>query len=351
MATDVLSVTGAMRWGKDNETGSLTGTPPNLTASPNNNDWVWASFGMSNCSITEPITSLKITYTTRIINPNTETASLCFVDNLTCPEGVVSQYLLWGYFKVSTQTGNTSTFTLHSYIWSVNPYTGNPWTATDINALYFGVGFWGGNGSSPVNVWKLNQFSVEITYVPVTITTFTITTLPATEVWATGATIHGLFKWKEGKRFYVALGFQYSTNSNFRGCVGTPSWEKNDEDGDPVITNIQWLYTLGQPDGHIASMYPMQMTISGLMPDRTYYYRACMHVHNTDGTLIPMLEAGSNFFGSALSFGGPVSISGQGWEYVTAKKAEDDVSKLAAGRYYMDKSGNFMYESAQHRKA
>jgi len=58
-----------------------------------------------------------------------------------------------------------------------------------------------------------------------------------------------------------------------------------------------------------------------------------------------------NTYGSTLSFGGPTSIFGEGWEYVTAKKVEDDVSKLAVGRYYMDKSGNFVYESAKHRIA
>ena len=58
----------------------------------------------------------------------------------------------------------------------------------------------------------------------------------------------------------------------------------------------------------------------------------------------------NNHFGATLSFGGPVSLFGFGREYVTAKKAEDDISRLAAGRYYMDKEGVLQYESYQRRK-
>jgi hypothetical protein len=148
----------------------------------------------------------------------------------------------------------------------------------------------------------------------------TITTLPATEVWATGATIHGMFENTGVSAGYAYAGFQWGLTS-------------------PVDEGyVYWLYSGTWGHGKM----PIQATISGLLPDRTYYYRACLHV----GTP-PMVD---NIFGATLSFGGPVSIFGHGFEYVTAKKAEDDVSKLAAGRYYMDKSGNFIYESAKHRK-
>jgi hypothetical protein len=57
----------------------------------------------------------------------------------------------------------------------------------------------------------------------------------------------------------------------------------------------------------------------------------------------------NNYFGAILSFSGLTSEKGVGYEYVTAKKAEDDLSKAATGRYYMNKSGLFIYESAKHR--
>jgi hypothetical protein len=155
-----------------------------------------------------------------------------------------------------------------------------------------------------------------------------IITLPATEVWATGATIHGLFWYKGNSRVYVYLGFQYGLNSDVSG------------------ETIHWLYSFYTSENtpENGSKTPIQTTISGLLPDRTYYYRACLHVG------APPMTA-NNYFGATLSFGGPVSIFGHGWEYVTAKKAEDDVSKLAVGRYYADKSGNIKYESAKHRGA
>lgn|GEM_PF-5529685 len=148
-----------------------------------------------------------------------------------------------------------------------------------------------------------------------------IITLPATEVWATGATVHGLYKGISGTR-YVYLGFQYGI--------------KSDVSGEPII----WLYSGNKGPG----LQPIQMTLNGLYPDRTYYYRACLHV----GT--PPMNV-NNYYGSTLSFGGPVSLLGLGREYITAKKASDDVSKLAVGRYYMDRDGIFTYESAKHRLA
>ena len=162
--------------------------------------------------------------------------------------------------------------------------------------------------------------------------TAAIITLPATEVWATGATMHGLFHYKGNSKFYVALGFEYGS-------------------GTLTGNTIRWLYTLGQPAhdwGTRGFMMPIQMTIAGLLPDTTYNYRACLHVHNSNGTGTPMNT--NNYFGATLSFGGPVSMFGFGREYVTAKKAEDDVSRMAAGRYYMDKEGVFQYESYQRRK-
>ncbi len=160
-----------------------------------------------------------------------------------------------------------------------------------------------------------------------------IITLPATEVWDTGATVHGLFWYKGNAKFYVALGFE---------------WGVGALDG----TKIHWLYTLGQAArdwGAGGFKMPIQMTLAGLLPDLTYNYRACLHVHNSNGTLIPMNT--NNYFGETMQFGGPVSMFGVGREYVTAKKAEDDISVLAAGRYYMDKSGVFQYESYKRRLA
>jgi len=149
----------------------------------------------------------------------------------------------------------------------------------------------------------------------------TIVTLPATEVWATGATIHGAMNNEGSVLTYAYMGFQWGPASDVSG------------------ETIHWLYS--GTYGH--GLHPIQATISGLLPDRTYYYRACLHIGAP-----PMTP---NTYGSTLSFGGPTSIFGEGWEYVTAKKVEDDVSKLAVGRYYMDKSGNFVYESAKHRIA
>jgi hypothetical protein len=150
-------------------------------------------------------------------------------------------------------------------------------------------------------------------------TNFTITTLPATEVWATGATVHGMLE-NKGLSAYAYAGFQWGPDSDVSAEV------------------IHWNYSGNYGPGKM----PIQETIAGLLPDRTYYYRACLHVGAPPMTV-------NNYFGATLSFGGSVSIFGEGWEYVTAKKAEDDVSKLAVGRYYMDKSGNFVYESAKHR--
>lgn len=153
-----------------------------------------------------------------------------------------------------------------------------------------------------------------------------IITLPATEVWATGATIHGLFWYKGNSAFYVYLGFEYG-----RGTL--------------TGNSIVWLYSLGQPArewGERGFKMPIQMTIAGLLPDNTYNYRACLHV----GT--PPMNA-NNYFGATMSFGGPVSMFGFGREYVTAKKAEDDIARMAAGRYYMDKEGVFQYESYLRR--
>jgi len=147
-----------------------------------------------------------------------------------------------------------------------------------------------------------------------------IITLPATEVWSTGATIHGMLHYTGDSRKYLYLGFQYGPNSDISGEA------------------IRWTYS-----GYFTTgRYPIQQTIAGLLPDRTYYYRACLHVG-------PPPFGVNEYFGSTLSFGGPVSMFGFGREYVTAKKAEDDISKLAVGRYYMDKNGIFQYESAKHR--
>lgn len=56
-----------------------------------------------------------------------------------------------------------------------------------------------------------------------------------------------------------------------------------------------------------------------------------------------------DLYGATMSFSGVSSILGLGTKHITAKKAEDDISKLAAGRYYMDKSGILQYESYLRR--
>lgn len=160
-----------------------------------------------------------------------------------------------------------------------------------------------------------------------------IITLPVTEVWASslsqGATIHGMLKFPpraNTKTWYLAIGFQ----------LGLSVTE---------TTNIMWNRTgyFTAYAGTRPTIYPIQLTSGGLLPDLTYYYRACLHQGS------PPMNVNNNF-GSTLSFGGPVSLFGFGREYVTAKKAEDDISRLAAGRYYMDKQGVFQYESYQRRK-
>lgn len=149
-----------------------------------------------------------------------------------------------------------------------------------------------------------------------------IKTLPATEVWATGATIHGELDYRGDSDPYLYLGFQWGLN------------------GDTLENEpIRWLYSGTYHTGR----YPIQATISGLYPDRTYYYRATLHV----GT--PPFSQ-NNYFGETLSFGGPESLFGEGREFVTAKKVADDVSKLAVGRYYMTHEGILQYESRFHRE-
>ena len=159
---------------------------------------------------------------------------------------------------------------------------------------------------------------------------YTIITLPATEVWTTGATIHGMLEIAKNdfpRAQYLYLGFQYGKSST--ECAAAP---------------VVWCYSGNYYAlSNKTNRYPIQMTIAGLLPDSTYYYRACLHV----GT--PPMNV-NNYYGATLSFGGPVSMFGFGREYVTAKKAEDDISRMAAGRYYMDKEGVFQYESYQRRK-
>ena len=210
-----------------------------------------------------------------------------------------------------------------------------------------------------------------------------IITLPATEIWATtdncGAQIHGLFKYKGNSPFAVALAFQFGTSAE--ECESShPTWGQFNHGG----------------DGTREITYPFFTTKTGLLPDLNYYFRACLHVHNVGG-LTPIVDekgnwkatvyytAGDrvisgedgfecvsnhvatdankppsaewktfkryNFYGQTLSFAGSVSVFGFGREYVTAKKAEDDVSRLAVGRYFMDKSGVLRYQSYKRRLA
>jgi len=149
-----------------------------------------------------------------------------------------------------------------------------------------------------------------------------IVTLAATEVWATGATIHGLLDYQGDSDPYLYLGFQWGLASDVSG------------------EEIHWFYSGTYHTGK----YPLQATIAGLYPDRTYYFRACLHVGAPPFT-------SDNYFGATLSFGGPDSIFGEGREYLTAKKGADDVSKFSAGRYYMTRDGVLQYESKERREA
>ncbi len=148
-----------------------------------------------------------------------------------------------------------------------------------------------------------------------------IITLPATDIWNIGATLNGELRYNGNNRHYLYLGFRYGISP--AACTAAI---------------IDWLYsgTFGR------GRYPIRKIIAGLYPDHTYYFQACLHVG------APPMNV-NNYFGSMLSFGGPVSIFGSGKEFITAKKAEDDISNPSVGRYYADKEGNFKYESRFHR--
>jgi len=300
--------------------GTYTGTAGSLvvedgvgiTMYPHRNDWYWVLFNMSTCPEFTGEVSITVTYKVRALASFHESSTIvCCGESGWSP--IAPEHACGPY------GGGDTDWHVFSTTLATDPRTGVSWTAAGINSIYFGYGNWGG-------YYFTEDTSYLTDYLCVTVNSSLdhyVETLPATEVWATGATIHGLLHNNITTPWYGYMGFQWGLTSPADGGY------------------INWLYSgYHNRIGH----QPIQATISGLLPDRTYYYRACLHV----GT--PPMNVG-NYFGSTLSFGGPVSIFGHGWEYVTAKKAEDDVSKLAAGRYYMDKSGNFVYESAKHRIA
>ena len=157
----------------------------------------------------------------------------------------------------------------------------------------------------------------------------TVVTLGVDDYWWMGGgigTVRGLIKHTGTMGFYGYFGFQFGTSSDFTDA------------------DTYWMGNLGWESGWVPSdpyMYPFQQVHNHLLPDRTYYYRAIWHHHRPPYTV--------DLYGETKSFSGVNSILGFGTNHVTAKKAEDDISKLAAGRYYMDKSGILQYESYQRR--
>jgi hypothetical protein len=157
-------------------------------------------------------------------------------------------------------------------------------------------------------------------------------TLGVDDWWWMGGgqgTVRGLIKHTGNANFYGYFGFQFGTSSTFTSA------------------NTVWLGNQGSESSSWVPpdpwLWPYQHTYNHLLPDRTYYYRAVWHHGRPPMTV--------DLYGATLSFAGVSSIMGLGTNHITAKKAEDDISKLAAGRYYMDKSGVFQYESYQRRLA
>jgi len=293
--------------------GSRSGDIAGITVYPQRNKWYWILFQMSTCPVMWSIDSVTVTYRVRAL------ASFIEPSTIACC-GLTGPYPFFdGEHYCGPYGAGDTDWHVFSSILTADPRTGSAWTTSGVNSIYFGYGNWGGYYLEEDTSYLTDYLHVIVSGVGL-YDYFTITTLPATEVWATGATIHGMIENTGGGAMYAYAGFQWGPNSNVSSEV------------------IHWSYSGSYGHGKV----PIQATISGLLPDRTYYYRACLH----DGA--PPMNV-DNMFGDTLSFGGPVSVLGHGWEYVTAKKAEDDVSKLAVGRYYMDKSGNFVYESAKHR--
>jgi len=157
-------------------------------------------------------------------------------------------------------------------------------------------------------------------------------TLGAEDWWWMGGgqgTIRGLIKHTGNMNFYGYFGFQFGTNSTFTAADTVWLGNRGNE-------SSSWI----PPDPYL---WPYQHTYNHLLPDRTYYYRAVWHHGRPPMTV--------DLYGATMSFSGVQSIAGFGYNHVTAKKAEDDISKMAAGRYYIDKSGVFQYESYQRRLA
>jgi hypothetical protein len=158
-------------------------------------------------------------------------------------------------------------------------------------------------------------------------------TLGVDDYWWMGGgqgLVRGMIKHTGNLNFYGHFGFQFRAN-----------------DGNFTLADAVWLGTQGSESSSWIPpnpwQWPYQRIYNHLLPDRTYYYRAIWHIGRPPMTV--------DLYGETMFFSGVSSIAGYGYNHVTAKKAEDDISKLAAGRYYMDKSGVFQYESYQRRLA
>jgi hypothetical protein len=158
-------------------------------------------------------------------------------------------------------------------------------------------------------------------------------TLGADDWWWMGGgqgLVRGLIRHTGNMNFYGYFGFQFRANDSSFTLADTVWLGNQGNESSSWIPPDPW-------------QWPYQHIYNHLLPDRTYYYRAIWHIGRPPMTV--------DLYGATMSFSGVQSIAGYGYNHVTAKKAEDDISKMAAGRYYIDKSGVFQYESYQRRLA
>jgi hypothetical protein len=163
-----------------------------------------------------------------------------------------------------------------------------------------------------VNIWILMTYP-ELRWIKET----TITTLAAKYITTLSACIGATYT--AGDNTPVELGIKFLTGT---------SW-----------SNLMWWT---QSPAYSRSTVTFWYTWQGLNPGRAYYYKAFMKI------------GAEYFYGSEMSFTTdtiPVIFEYPGEEFRTAKNALDDVAKLSVGRYYVDQSGNFQYESRFRRNA
>jgi hypothetical protein len=134
---------------------------------------------------------------------------------------------------------------------------------------------------------------------------------------------------------WALIGLTASNMGNQTFHVGIQFWKDADHKA------VQWWNPPGGATT-IASTGNYSVNIGGLSRGTTYYYRAIGY----DGS--------DYYYGDTLSLeteAEPPEVfgTGQGYDYVTAKQGLEHVTKLAAGRGYGDKSGQFNYESRNVR--